>query len=297
MSATNRFRRFAGVSATAVVAGLATALIVAQPMAQTAEPGGGIVVTVDGVPITEADLSIANDEFADQLSRVPIDQRRDTLIDLLVHIRLAAKAAQANGIAAEPDIAARMNLVRDRVLYSEFLNRIFDKEVTEEAARKLFADEQANAKAAYEYHVRHILVPTEKEAKEVLDALAKGDDFAKLAADKSVDPGSASQGGDIGFIAAGDTVEPFEKAAFALEVGQYTKAPVESQFGFHIIRLDEKREAPAKTFEEEAPRLQQDLVRNAFDKAIGDLVAAAKIIKAPPPGPTTDPAPAPAAPN
>jgi peptidyl-prolyl cis-trans isomerase C len=259
------------------------------------EPGGGIVATIDGDPITEQDLDIAYDEFQDQLSRFSIDQKRDVTIDLLIHIRLLAKAATAQGIDKEPAIVEKLRLAKERALYNEYLNRLFDKQVTEDAAHKLYDANVAKAGTTFEYHVRHILVPTQKEAQDVIDQLNKGGDFAQLAKDKSIDTGSATDGGDLGFIAKGDTVEPFETAAFGLNVGDYTKAPVESQFGFHVIKLDEKRPAAPKSFEDSVADLQDQLAQNAFQAEIDRLTAEAKIVKAPAPGQQPVPA-APAAP-
>jgi peptidyl-prolyl cis-trans isomerase C len=316
-----RFRLLAGTGAAVVVAAAALAYFFgmhapqaqtapAQPPAATApatagapaapgsaatEPGGGIVASVDGVPITEQDLDIAYDEFSDQLSRFSIDQKRDVTIDLLIHIRLLAKAAAADGIDKEPAMVERLQLAHDRALYNEYLNRMFDKEVTEDAAHKLYDEQTAKAGTQFEYHVRHILVPTKAEADAVIAQLNAGGDFAKIAADKSIDTGSATDGGDLGFIAKGDTVEPFETAAFALNVGEYTKTPVESQFGFHVIKLDEKRAAQPKSFEDSIPDLQDTLAQNAFQKKLDELTATSKVVKAPPVG--AQPAqPAPGAP-
>jgi peptidyl-prolyl cis-trans isomerase C len=321
MIAAIRFRLLAGAGAAMVVAVAAFAYFSAirAPEAQTApaqppaaaapaipgaasaapgsainEPGGGIVATVDGDPITEQDLDIAYDEFQDQLSRFSIDQKRGVATDLLIHIRLLAKAAAAEGVDKEPAMVERLQLARDRALYNEYLNRMFEKEVTEAAARKLYDEQTAKAGTQYEYHVRHILVPTEAEAKDVIDQLNKGADFAKLAADKSIDTGSAANGGDLGFIGKGDTLPAFETAAFALTVGEYSKAPIESQFGFHVIKLDEKREGKPKSFEESIPDLQDALAQTAFQKKLDDLTGTYKVVKAPPVG--QQPAPAASAP-
>jgi peptidyl-prolyl cis-trans isomerase C len=323
MTAAVRFRLLAGVAAAVVIAAAAFAYFYGMnaPEAQTAaapapgaaapavpgapapavpatgEPGGGIVASIDGDPITEQDLDIAYDEFADQLSRFSIDQRRDVTVDLLIHIRLLAQAAAAQGIDKEPAMVERLRLARERALYNEYLNRLFDKAVTQEAAQKLYDEQTAKAGEQFEYHVRHILVPTEAEAKDVIAQLNMGADFAKLAADKSIDTGSAANGGDLGFLAKGDTVAPFEMAAFNLNIGEYTKTPVESQFGFHVIKLDEKRAAPPKSFQDSIPDLQDQLAQNAFQKTLDDLSAKSKIVKAPPIGQQpAPPAAAPAAP-
>src|SRR4051812_48723778 len=166
MTALTRFRLLAGAGAAVVVAASATAYFggmhapaaqtaptqppaatapatpggasAAGPGAGTTEPGGGIVASIDGDPITEQDLDIAYGEFQDQLTRFSVDQRRAVTIDLLIHIRLLAKAAVADGVDKEPAMVEKLRLARERALYNESLNRLFDKEVTEVAAHKLF---------------------------------------------------------------------------------------------------------------------------------------------------------------
>jgi peptidyl-prolyl cis-trans isomerase C len=285
------FAAFTGIhpvlaqSAAAPVApGAATPVAPGAAAAAPHAPGGGTVVTIDGEPITELDLEIAYQEFASQLGRFGADERREVTIELITHMRLIAKEAAKNGMAAEPAMAAKLKMVQDRALYSEFLDRLFAKEVTEDAARALFASKQTANGKAFEYHVRHILVPTAGEAQQVITKLEGGADFAQVAKDVSIDPGSAPDGGDLGFIAAGETVKEFETAAFSLDIGKYTKTPVESQFGFHIIKLEEKRDAAPKTFEDSIPDLQDELAQKAFQKVLDDLTAKSKIVKAPPVG-------------
>ncbi len=301
MSAPTRIRLLAGAGAAVVAAIIGFSAITGVPssQAQTAaaptapalpaapaakEPGGGIVVSIDGDPITELDLEIAYQEFQSQLARFGIAERREVTIELLTHMRLIAKEAAKSGMNSEAAMAAKLRMVQDRALYSEYLDRLFAKEVTEDAARKMFAAQQAKAGKGYEYHVRHILVPTQKEALDVIAKLDRGGDFAQIAKDVSIDPGSAPDGGDLGFIGSGETVKEFETAAFALDIGKYSKTPVESQFGFHVIKLDEKRDAAPKTFEDSISDLQDELAQQAFQKVLDDLTAKSKIVKAPPPG-------------
>ena len=168
MTASNRFRLFAGAGSALAIAVLAAGLFLGMraseaqtpatpgapapltvaPGAPAAEPGGGIVATIDGEPITERDLDIAYDEFTQQLSSFGLDRRRDVAIDLLIHIRLLAKEAAKLGIDKEPEMADRLRLVHDRALYGELLNRLFATSVTEDAAHKLFDEQQAKAGVA-----------------------------------------------------------------------------------------------------------------------------------------------------
>jgi peptidyl-prolyl cis-trans isomerase C len=271
-------------AAAAAAAPQAPAAAPAAPAGPGAQAAAVVVATIDGEPITELDLEIAYQEFEAQLARFGPEQKREVTIDLLTHIRLIAKESAKLGMPAEPAMAAKLRMVNERALYSEYLDRLFAKEVTEDAARKLFADKQGTAGKQYEYKVRHILVPTAAEAQDVLTKLGSGQDFAQIAKDISIDPGSAAEGGDLGFIAAGDTVKEFETAAFALEIGNYTKTPVESQFGFHIIKLDERRDAAPRTFEDSIPDLQDELAQKAFQTVLDGLKAKATIVK-PPAGP------------
>jgi peptidyl-prolyl cis-trans isomerase C len=232
---------------------------------------------LNGVPITDADLALAAAEFADQIGQVPEANRRAALIDLIINIRLSSAAAEASGLDKQDVVAKRLELARQKTLYSEFLRQKFTEKVTEEAARKIFEGELANFVPGDQVRASHVLVKTEDEAKAIIVELDAGGDFAAIAKSKSTDPGSGANGGDLGFFSKGQMVKPFEDAAFTLEVGTYTKAPVQSDFGWHVIKVTEKRKAPPPTFETESQRLRQQLVRDTFETEINALRAAAKI--------------------
>ena len=256
-----------------------------------------VIATVNGEKITRGELAVAAAEFGDQLNQVPADRREAALLDLVINIHLASVAAKAAGIDKDPLVATRVQLVGNRTLYGEFLRRKFAENVTEEAARKAFDAELAKFVAGDEVHARHILVPTEEEAKAIIAELDKGGNFVEIAKAKSQDPGSGKNGGDLGFFAKGQMVKPFEDAAFALEVGKYTTIPVKSDFGWHVILVEEKRKQTPPTFESQAQRIQQQMMQATFNKEMEALRANAKIEVAPPPGaPAAAPAPAPAEP-
>lgn len=261
--------------------------------AQSAAPQ--VIATLNGQPITEADLAIAAGEFGDQLNQIPADQRAQALLDLIINIRLASAAAIAEGLDKSPQVQQRIELLRDRTLYSEFLRKVFATAVTEEAARKRFDEELAKFTPQDQVRASHILVKTEDEAKAIIVDLDKGGDFAAIAKEKSIDPGSGANGGDLGFFGKGMMVPSFEAAAFALPVGTYSKTPVQSDFGYHVILVTETRKEPPPAFEAEAQRIQQELIRESFDKEITALRDAAKIEIVPPPAPAAAPASPPAA--
>jgi peptidyl-prolyl cis-trans isomerase C len=276
-------RRAAGL-----FAALALALIAALPLSAIAQPIGPdtVIATVNGDPITGADLALAGAEFTEQLSQVAPDRRDAAVLDLVINMRLASAAAQASGMDKEPLVVTRLDLARDRTLYSEFLRSKFIAAVTEATVRARFDEETAKFVPQEEIKARHILVNNDQEAlaKEIIAELDAGGDFAKIAAEKSTDTGSGQSGGDLGWFKRGMMVKPFEDAAFALEPGQYTKTPVKSDFGWHVILVEDKRMEQPPTFEVEGPRIEQELVRETFDKEIGALRAAATIEMVPPPG-------------
>ncbi|HZP19612.1 MAG TPA: peptidylprolyl isomerase [Bauldia sp.] len=266
-----------GLAAAAGV--LLLAFIVPAAAEDTAAPPAAdpTVATVDGVAITENDIAIATEQFADQLARVPAAQQRQALIDVIIDIRLLARAAEKANVEKDPQVARRIAFARDRALRSEYLRGKIADLASDEAVKKKYDAEVAAFVPGDEIHVRHILVPTEDEAKAIITDLDKGGDFAKIATEKSQDPGSAPKGGDLGFIGKGRTVKPFEDAAFALEPGTYTKTPVQSEYGWHIIKVEEKRKQAPPTLDERADAIRSDLIREGFDKEIGALRAAAKI--------------------
>ncbi len=250
------------------------------------------VATVNGTPIRMSDLAVAAQEFADQLKRIPPDKQRAALIDVVIDIRLLARAAEAEGIDKQPDVAGRLAFARDQALRGEYLHAKVFSSITDAAVKKRYDEETAKFVPGDEIHVRHILVKTEDEAKAVIADLDKGGDFAKIATDKSLDPGTAPKGGDLSFIGRGRTVKPFEDAAFALDVGAYTKTPVQSDYGWHVIKVEEKRKEAPPSIDERADAIRQAMVQELFTAEREKLRAAAKIEIVPDPAapPATPPA-------
>ena len=138
------------------------------------------VATVNGTPIRMSDLAVAAQEFADQLKRIPPDKQRAALIDVVIDIRLLARAAEAEGIDKQPDVAGRLAFARDQALRGEYLHAKVFSSITDAAVKKRYDEETAKFVPGDEIHVRHILVKTEDEAKAVIADLDKGGDFAKI---------------------------------------------------------------------------------------------------------------------
>lgn len=274
--------RFARTSALAL---FLAAGALAPAMAQDAAPAAeapvavspdAVVATVGGEPITEADLSFAAEDLTQELSQMPPEQRKPFLLRVLIDMKVMAKAGEDAGMAETPLFQQRLAYLEDRALRRAYFADAIANSVTEEAVRAEYETFVADFVPAEEIRASHILVPTEDEAKAVKASLDGGTDFATLAKEKSIDPGAAN-GGDLGFFGKGMMVAPFEAAAFALtDVGQVSD-PVESQFGWHVIRLEEKRQSAPPAFEQVAGQLQQQLLMSTFDETVAKLMAGVTI--------------------
>lgn len=260
---------------TSVLALILAAGALVPAIAQDAAPAPvspeAVVATVGGEPITEADLGFAAEDLTQELSQMPPDQRKPFLLRVLIDMKVMAKAGQDAGMADTPLFQQRLAYLEDRALRRAYFAETIANAVTEEAVRADYAAFIAEFVPADEIRASHILVPTQDEANAVKAELDAGADFATVAKEKSIDPGAAN-GGDLGFFGKGMMVAPFEAAAFALtDVGQVS-APVESQFGWHVIRLEEKRQSAPPAFEQVAAQLQQQRLMTTFDETVARLM-------------------------
>ncbi|MBU1335506.1 MAG: peptidylprolyl isomerase [Alphaproteobacteria bacterium] len=248
------------------------------PAAEAAAPVSPdtVVATVGGEPITEADLGFAAEDLTQELSQMPPEQRKPFLLRVLIDMKVMAKAGQEAGMADTPLFQQRLDYLEDRALRRAYFAETIANAVTEEAVRADYEAFIADFVPADEIRASHVLVPTEEEAKAVKAELDGGADFATVAKEKSIDPGAAN-GGDLGFFGKGMMVAPFEAAAFALtDIGQVSD-PVESQFGWHVIRLEEKRQSAPPAFEQVAAQLQQQRLMTTFDETVARLMEGVSI--------------------
>jgi peptidyl-prolyl cis-trans isomerase C len=259
------------------ILGAATAVVLPAGGAKAQEDPNKVVAIVDGEQITLGDLSVAARDMQQDLAQVPPDLRMQMVIDAVVEIKLFEKAAIKEGLDKTEPVLKRLALLRARALRNEYLLNKVAKVVTDEEVKKRYDEEAAKFVAGDELHLYHILVKTEDEAKAVIADLDKGGDFEKIAKEKSSDPGSGSSGGDLGFIGKGKTVQPFEDAAFKLDVGQYTKTPVQSQFGWHVIKLTEKRKQEPPAFGDRQASIRQELLTQFLQAEVKALRDSAKI--------------------
>ena len=265
LAATALAPAFAQDAAPAAAAPAAEATEAAVPAPET------VVATVAGAEITEADLSFAAEDLTQDLSQIPPDQRKAFLLRVLIDMKVMAQAGKDAGLGETPLFKQRLQYLEERALRRAYFSETIAAAVTEEAIRADYDKFVAEFVPADEVRASHILVATEEEAKAIKAELDGGADFAELAKEKSIDPGAAS-GGDLGFFGKGMMVAPFETAAFAMtEIGQVSE-PVQSQFGWHIIKLEEKRQSAPPAFEQVAGQLQQQLLMKTFDETVARLM-------------------------
>lgn len=251
---------------------LAAALIGLAPLAAAADDV--VVARVNGVDIKQSDLDFAASEVGPRLSNYsPIDRKR-VLLQYVIENELMAEAGQNDGLDKTPTFPAREKYHDRRALRDAFFDVDITNAVTEDAAKKIYDEKIATMKPQQEIHARHILVATEDEAKKVAERLKNGEDFATVAKEVSKDAGA--EGGDLGFFTRGQMLKPFEDAAFALDVGQIS-APVQTQFGWHIIKVEEKRDQPLPTFDQVKGTIMGQLVQQKAQEVVSGLRDKAKI--------------------
>lgn len=236
---------------------------------------GAKVATVNGIAIPKARVdAVVRAQEAQGQKDTP--ELRAAIRDRLITLEVVGQEANKKGLAKSADTQAQIELARTNILASAYrLDFIKTHPVSDDALKAEFEKVKAQM-GDKEYKARHILVENEADAKGIIEKLNKGEKFEDLAKG-SKDPGSKDNGGDLDWNQPGGFVKPFSDAMVKLEKGKYTGAPVQSQFGWHVIRLDDVRPAKYPDFNEVKPGLQQRLQEQMFEKAITDLRAKAKI--------------------
>ena len=233
-----------------------------------------VVARVNGVDITQSDLEFAADDLGPRLANFSAEERKKVLLQYLIESELIAGAGRTDSLDKAETFPERMKYYERRALRDAYFDLKIYEAVTEAEAKKIYDEKIGQVKPEQEVHARHILVETEAEAKDVAERLKKGEDFAALAKEKSKDPGA--EGGDLGFFTRGQMVKPFEEAAFALDVGQISE-PVQSPFGWHVIKVEEKRDQPLPTFDQVKDGIIAQLVQLKAQEVVSDLRKAANI--------------------
>ncbi|MER9426295.1 peptidylprolyl isomerase [Mesorhizobium sp. M0317] len=248
----------------------------AAPAAAPVDPNA-VIATVNGQKLTEADLGLAEGELSQQFSQLPPEQRRAAALSAAIEIRVMAAQAVATGLDKDPEFQRRMAFLRQRALHGEMVEKGVVDKVTDAEVRARYDQEIASTPPVNEIHARHILVKTKEEAEAIIKQLDGGADFQKLANEHTSDPSGKTNGGDLGWFGPGQMVPEFDKAAVALEIGKYTKEPVQTQFGWHVIKLEDKRTKQPPAFDDVKDQAKQAVIRDKYFALVKQLRGAAKV--------------------
>jgi peptidyl-prolyl cis-trans isomerase C len=265
------------------VLSLASALAVAVPIAsvtaaETAAPAAGdpVVARVNGKELHRSDVEAAQKSMGPQVQQMPLETIYPMLLDQMVNGMLVTDAGRKEKLDQDPEVKQRLARLEDRLVQEAYIKKVVEKETSEDKLKERYQQYLKDNPPKEEVSARHILVEKEDQAKAIIKELDKGADFAKLAKEKSTDP-AAAQGGDLGFFSREEMVPEFSDAAFKLKKGEYTKEPVKSQFGWHVIKVEDRRTSAPPSFEDAREELQTALAREIISDTVGKLRKDAKV--------------------
>jgi len=233
-----------------------------------------VVATVNGHEIKQSDLDFAATEIGPRLATIRPDDRRRILLQFVIENELMAGAGEKDKLDQTDTFPARVKYHTRRALRDAFYDSGIAGAVSDADAKQIYDEKIAKMKPEQEVHARHILVDTKEEAEEVIKRLKNGEDFAKVANEKSKD--TNAEGGDLGFFTRGQMLKPFEDAAFALEPGQISE-PVQTQFGWHVIKVEEKRDQALPSYEDVKDAIMAQLIQQKAQQVVKGLRDSAKI--------------------
>ena len=244
-----------------------------QPADTAADP---VVAIVDGTPIRRSEMLATQRQLPAQFQQMPLEAIFPILLERMIDAKLISVAGRNAGLQNDPEVKSRIAAYEERVVQEVYLTRKISAGATDAELRKRYdAFVKANPPKE-EIHARHILVATEAEAIAIIAELAKGGDFKKLASERTTDPSGKTTGGDLGFFGKDEMVPEFSVVAFALKDGQLTDKPVKTQFGWHVILVEERRTV-APSFEEVREQLTSDLSQEIVNEEVQRLRKDAKI--------------------
>lgn len=237
---------------------------------------GRVAAKVDGTPVTEMDIDLARQDFSAAIADVSPEEGRRILLNAVIDNQLLANAAEEGGIGSGPNLEAKLKYARRRALRDEYFERRILVEATEADAKRLYDEQVSSFSPEEEIRARHLLVASESQAKRLRALIVRGEDFAKLARQHSKDAATKASGGEIGYFLKGQLDEKFEVAAFAIAKGAISQ-PVKTQFGWHLISVEDRRMRAAPTFEAMQAGIMTLLVQRKTQEVVGRLREKSKI--------------------
>ncbi|GAB3439407.1 peptidylprolyl isomerase [Insolitispirillum peregrinum] len=252
-------------------------LMAAAPAFAADDP---VVAKVDGSEIHRSEIVAMKDRMAQQMPQIqamPLESIFANLVDQAVSQRLLLSAAKKANVADDAEFKKQLDQVRDSLMQRAFLTREVEKRLTDDKLRTAYDDLLKNNPPEDEVHARHILVDNEKKANELIKKLKKGASFEDLAKSDSKDDGSGKRGGDLGYFSKSAMVPEFAEAAFAMKPGDVSDKPVKTQFGWHIIKVEDRRKSTPPAFEEVKEQLRGQMADGVIDEIVGELRKNAKV--------------------
>jgi peptidyl-prolyl cis-trans isomerase C len=257
---------------------LGLALLAPPTFAQDAPDPNPVVAIVNGEEVRRDEVLAAAEDLPEQFRQVPLSMIFQPLLDRVIDTRLLAAEAERRDVAAMPEVAAALARARAGVMRDALIESTVEAGLSEEALRARYETLRAAPEfKRHEVSARHILVETEEEAIALIEELQAGAEFEALA-ERSIEPGAGERGGDLGFFRKEQMVPAFGEAAFALEVGAITEVPVETQFGWHVIRVDDRRDREP-SFEEVETQLRQQVARDVVTSLLEGVRAGAEVTR------------------
>lgn len=255
----------------AAAAFLATAVGFSAPaFAQDTDASQTVVATVAGEPVYQSELNETVDQFKGQFGQLSEEQLKAVALSSLIDMKLIVADAEAKGLDETDAFKKRMDQAREQELYNAYFDEEIGNKITDDMLQARYDEEIAKAPKQDEVHARHILVDTKEEAEDIIKQLDDGADFAELAKEHSTGP-SGEKGGDLGYFGKGQMVPEFEEVAFALEPGQHTEEPVKTQFGYHVIEVEDKREKAPVPFDQIKDQLRQLIISEKYNEVLGNM--------------------------
>ena len=239
----------------------------AKPAAAPQPPADPLLAKVNGQEIRMSDLNILAQSLPPEARQLPPQQLLPQLLDQAIDGKALVIAAKKDKLDQNPIVARTMQIAAERQLQSAIISRDVGPMLSEDKIHARFNAEFAGKPGEEEVHARHILVKTEAEAKDIITKIKAGGDFAAIAKEKSTD-GSAASGGDLGFFKSGDMLPEFSAMAFSLKAGEVSATPVQTRYGWHVIKVEERRQEPAPTFEQVQEQLRQQMIEEGISKTV-----------------------------
>jgi peptidyl-prolyl cis-trans isomerase C len=240
------------------------------------ESNDPVVATVDGTPIRRSDVLAVQRTLPPQFQQLPIEVLFPAVVERLIDSKLISNAGRKDKLQDDPEVKKRLAGLEDRVIQEVYITRRVEAAVSDTAVKERYDQYVKDNPPKEEVSARHILLQTEAQAKEVIADLKKGGDFGEIAKTKSIDPSGKQNGGDLGFFAREEMVPEFSEAAFKLKEGETTEAPVKSQFGWHVIKVEAKRQS-SPSMDEMREQLVSDMQQEIVTNEVGKLREGAKI--------------------